>query len=98
MTEEPIYGWRDFQHPPWFFSRDYYAKFGLTDYAEIIHAVSGAAGLLPVITLAVIIGIWFSDTSKWLVLIPALLMQFYIRPIVIYHYYKKYKINHRPNP
>ena len=98
MTDEPIYGWRDFQHPPLFFSGDYYAKFGLTDYAEIIHAVSGVAGLLPVITMAVIIGFWFPNASKWLALIPALLMQLYIRPAVIYLYYKKYKISHRPNP
>ncbi|WP_243295300.1 hypothetical protein [Geothrix mesophila] len=91
MADEPIYGWRDFQHPPWFLSKDYYAKFGLTDYAEIIHAVSGLAGLLPAITMAVILGFWFPKASHWLLLIPALSMQLYIRPAVIYLYYKKIK-------
>jgi len=91
MTVDPTYGWKDFQHPPWFFSRDYYAKFGLTDYAEIIHAVSGVAGLIPIIATAVTIGIWFPNTSKWLCVVPALLMQIYIRPAVIYLYYKKIK-------
>ncbi len=96
MADEPIYGWRDFQHPPWFFSKDYYAKFGLTDYAEIIHSVSGIAGLIPVIITAIILGVWFPKTSNWFAVIPALLMQLYIRPVVIYLYYKKIKLQSSP--
>ena len=89
MNAPPTYGWKDFQNPPWFYSRDYYAKFGLDEQGDRVHFISGLA-TVSVIVLYTVLMIFFFPNAPFLVhLIPAGIIQLLVRPGVIYHLYKK---------